>query len=49
MPTMFDFMLMCDTTPMMNIEDRPLTKVAGMTAKRNTVYFGRVLLPNECR
>jgi hypothetical protein len=31
MATMFGFLFTCDTTPMMNIEDRPLMRVAAMT------------------
>jgi hypothetical protein len=49
MATMFGFLFTCDTTPMMNIEDRPLMIVAGMTTKRQTVPFGKAFLPNEYR
>jgi hypothetical protein len=33
MATMFGFLFTYDTTPMTNIEDRPLLLVAGMTTK----------------
>jgi hypothetical protein len=48
MVTMFGFLLTCDTTPMMNIEDIPLSIVAGMTSKRQIVPFGKVF-PKKCR
>jgi hypothetical protein len=40
---------MTTINPMMNIEDRPLMIVAGMTTKQQTVPFGRAFLPNKCR
>jgi hypothetical protein len=40
MATMFGFLFTRDTTPMTNIEDRPLMIVAGMTTKQQTVPFG---------
>jgi hypothetical protein len=49
MDTMFGFIFTCDTTLMMNIEDRTLMIVAAMTTKQQTVPFVRVFLPNECR
>jgi hypothetical protein len=48
MATMFGFLFMCVTTPMMNIEYRPLMKFAGMNTEQHTVPFGRAFLPNEC-
>jgi hypothetical protein len=39
MATMFGFLFTCDTTPIANIEDRPLMIVAGMTTKRQNSSF----------
>jgi hypothetical protein len=47
MATMFGFVWTLDTTPMMNIEDRPLMIMAGMETNRKSSPFGRAFLPSE--
>jgi hypothetical protein len=36
-----------DTTPMMNIEDRPLMIMAGMCTNRKYIPYGRAFLPSD--
>jgi hypothetical protein len=47
MATMFGFFWTLDTTPMMNIEDRPLMIVAGMETNRKSSPYGGAFLPSE--
>jgi hypothetical protein len=47
MATMFGFVWTLDTTPMTNIEDRPLMIVAGMETNRKSSPYGRAFLPSE--
>jgi hypothetical protein len=47
MATMFGFVWTLETTPMTNIEDRPLMIMAGMETNRESSPFGRVFLPSE--
>jgi hypothetical protein len=46
MDAMFGFFTL-DTTPMMNIEDRPLMIMAGMCTNRKPSPYGRAFLPSE--
>jgi hypothetical protein len=47
MATMFGSFWTLDTTPMMNIEDRPLMIMAGMCTNRKSCPYGRAFLPSE--
>jgi hypothetical protein len=47
MATMFGFVWTLDTTPMTNIEDRPLMIMAGMETNRKSSPYGRAFLPSE--
>jgi hypothetical protein len=47
MATMFGFFWTLDTTPMTNIEDRPLMIMTGMCANRKSSPYGRAFLPSE--
>jgi hypothetical protein len=47
MATMFGSFWTLDTTPMTNIEDRPLTIMAGMYTNRKSCPHGRAFLPSE--
>jgi hypothetical protein len=40
--------LTLDTTPMMNIEDRPLMIMDGMCTNRKSSPYDRAFLPSEC-
>jgi hypothetical protein len=44
---MFGFVWNLETTPMTNIEDRPLMIMAGMETNRKSSPFGRAFLPSE--
>jgi hypothetical protein len=47
MATMFGSFWTLDTTPMMNIEDRPLMIMAGMCTNRKSCPYSRAFLPSE--
>jgi hypothetical protein len=47
MTTMFGSFWTLDTTPMTNIEDRPLMTMAGMCTNRKSCPYGRAFLPSE--
>jgi hypothetical protein len=47
MATMFGSFWTLDTTPMTNIEDRPLMIMAGMCTNRKSCPYGRAFLPSE--
>jgi hypothetical protein len=47
MATLFGFLWTLDTTPITNIEDRPLMIMAGMCKNRKIFPYGRAFLPSE--
>jgi hypothetical protein len=47
MTTMFGSFWTLDTTPMTNIDDRPLMIMAGMYTNRKSCPYGRAFLPSE--
>jgi hypothetical protein len=47
MATIFGSFWTLDTTPMTNIEDRPLMIMAGMCTNRKSCPYGRAFLPSE--
>jgi hypothetical protein len=47
MATMFGSFWTLDTTPMTNIEDRPLMIMAGMCTNRKSCPYDRAFLPSE--
>jgi hypothetical protein len=47
MTTMFGFVWTLYTTPMVNIEERPLMIMAGMETNIKSSLFGRAFLPSE--
>jgi hypothetical protein len=47
MTTMFGTFWTLDTTPMKNIEDRPLMIMAGMCTNRKSCPYSRAFLPSE--